>query len=314
MRISVIITNYNYGHFLAECIESAICQSRMAHEVIVVDDGSTDDSRSVLAAYEGRVIAITKSNGGQASAMNAGFSKSTGDVVVFVDADDKLMHNCLEEIERVWTHGAAKAHWRLRMIDASGRVLGQMPSGRWALSAGDVSYTQVTSYVVGPTTSGNAFARDFLEKVMPIPEVCFAISADSYLFARVPFFGPFVAIERELGFYRIHGGNNFARQAQSAAKARVILQQSEYIERLIRSDAAKSGFAINEGYMYRNVGVVMARIRSYREKDGKHPISKDSLLRILWVSLRLVVNPWGRSRLWRLGELVLCLRTMLNPN
>src|SRR5437764_1069566 len=88
--VSVIINNYNYGRFLAEAIESALSQTLPATEVIVVDDGSTDNSPEVIGRYEGRIRSIMKSNGGQASALNAGFGASSGDVVIFLDADDVL--------------------------------------------------------------------------------------------------------------------------------------------------------------------------------------------------------------------------------
>ncbi len=59
--------------------------------MIAVDDGSTDGSPEILTAYTGRVELVFKENGGQASAVNAGFARCTGDVVIFLDADDVLL-------------------------------------------------------------------------------------------------------------------------------------------------------------------------------------------------------------------------------
>src|SRR4051812_16040279 len=92
---SIIINNYNYGHFLRDAIDSALAQTYPCTEVIVVDDGSTDDSREVIAGYGQRVTAVFKENGGQASAFNAGFAASRGEVVVFLDADDTLLPNAM---------------------------------------------------------------------------------------------------------------------------------------------------------------------------------------------------------------------------
>ena len=72
--VSIVINNYNYGRFLAAAIESALAQTYPGTETIVVDDGSTDESRAVVDRFEGRVRALLKSNGGQASAINAGFA------------------------------------------------------------------------------------------------------------------------------------------------------------------------------------------------------------------------------------------------
>src|SRR6266700_1460758 len=87
---SIIIDNYNYGRFLEQAIESALNQNYLRTEVIVVDDGSTDNSREVIARYGNRILPLVKDNGGQASAFNAGFRRSHGEVVLFLDADDAL--------------------------------------------------------------------------------------------------------------------------------------------------------------------------------------------------------------------------------
>src|ERR1700690_294673 len=86
--VSIIINNYNYARFLSTAIDSALSQSYRSIEVIVVDDGSTDNSRDIISAYGDRVIAVLKGNGGQASAFNAGVSASHGDIICFLDADD----------------------------------------------------------------------------------------------------------------------------------------------------------------------------------------------------------------------------------
>src|SRR5687768_5034795 len=88
--VSVVINNYNYGRYLGPAIDSALQQSYPCVEVIVVDDGSTDHSRAVIAGYGHRIIPIYKANGGQASALNAGYEESQGEIVIFLDADDLL--------------------------------------------------------------------------------------------------------------------------------------------------------------------------------------------------------------------------------
>src|SRR5215212_8459413 len=87
---SVIINNFNYGRFLREAIDSALAQDYPATEVVVVDDGSTDDSRAVIESYRDRVRAVFKENGGQGSAYNAGVPVSRGEYVCMLDADDTL--------------------------------------------------------------------------------------------------------------------------------------------------------------------------------------------------------------------------------
>src|SRR5438105_6923580 len=89
--ISIIITSYNYARFLTECIDSALAQTHQPCEVIVVDDGSTDDSPQIIGGYGNRVKAVLKSNQGPASSWNLGFELSRGEFVLFLDSDDALL-------------------------------------------------------------------------------------------------------------------------------------------------------------------------------------------------------------------------------
>lgn len=93
-KVSVVIPCYNYGHFLVDCVQSALSQNNVEVEVIVVDDASTDDSAEVadrLAAKDRRVTVLRHDrNSGQVAAFNNGFSVSTGEFVVRIDADDML--------------------------------------------------------------------------------------------------------------------------------------------------------------------------------------------------------------------------------
>ena len=88
-RVSVIIPTYNFGEFLGECILSVLSQTYPVAEIIVVDDGSTDNTESVASAFLSRIIYIKKPNGGPASARNAGLNRATGEYITFLDADDQ---------------------------------------------------------------------------------------------------------------------------------------------------------------------------------------------------------------------------------
>src|SRR5579862_1223696 len=118
---TVIVNNYNYGRFLRDAIDSALCQSYRHKQVIVVDDGSTDNSRDVMATYKDQIIAIAKENEGQASAFNLGYAHSRGDVVVFLDADDLLMPTALEKAVAVFQDpNVVKVQWQLYVINEEG--------------------------------------------------------------------------------------------------------------------------------------------------------------------------------------------------
>ena len=90
MKISVIIPTYNYARFVGEAVESVLNQTAPPHEVIVVDDGSTDDTAAVLAPFvrAGCIRCHVQANGGLCRARNAGFDLATGDAFALCDSDD----------------------------------------------------------------------------------------------------------------------------------------------------------------------------------------------------------------------------------
>src|SRR5450631_2550416 len=85
--VSVLINNYNYREYLAQAIDSALSQDYDPIEIIVVDDGSTDDSRSIIARYGTKIRTVFQNNSGQASAFNAGINAAQGDILCFLDSD-----------------------------------------------------------------------------------------------------------------------------------------------------------------------------------------------------------------------------------
>lgn len=94
-KVSVIIPCYKYAHYLKECVDSVKAQIYPVHEIIVVNDGSPDNTSEV--ARQLGVILVEKENGGLSSARNAGIKVATGDYIMALDADDKLVPGAIEE-------------------------------------------------------------------------------------------------------------------------------------------------------------------------------------------------------------------------
>ena len=92
-RISVVIPAYNRAHLVGEAIQSVLDQDFPPHEIVVVDDGSTDDTAAVAARYPVRVI--SQDNQGIGGARNRGITESSGELLAFLDSDDRWMPNRL---------------------------------------------------------------------------------------------------------------------------------------------------------------------------------------------------------------------------
>src|SRR4051794_59978 len=120
ISLSVIVANYNYAEFVGVAIESALAIDWPDVEVIVVDDGSTDNSRAVIEKFGGRVVAIFQENAGQIAARNLGFARSRGEAIILLDSDDVLHPSIMRETARVWHPGVSKVQFRMRGIDAEG--------------------------------------------------------------------------------------------------------------------------------------------------------------------------------------------------
>lgn len=104
-KISVLINNYNYGKYVGEAIASVLSQDYPDFELIVVDDGSTDESPEVIGSFhDDRMKTIIKSNGGQLSAFNAGFSVSSGEIICFLDADDLYQPGYLSAVAEIFSN------------------------------------------------------------------------------------------------------------------------------------------------------------------------------------------------------------------
>jgi glycosyltransferase involved in cell wall biosynthesis len=218
LTLSIIVTNYNKAAYVAAAVDSALGQTWRSGpegkdrvEVIVVDDGSSDTSLAVLEQYKRQVTLIRKENGGQASAMNAGFAVSSGEVVLFLDSDDMLLPDTAERVAAVWSQKTAKVHFRLQKITADGKPLGGalLPPYR-ALPSGDLRpMLWQFGFYPSPPTTGNAFARRFLQQVMPIAETYWR-AADTPLIGAAPLFGEIGVLDGIGGFWRRHEGNSSA--------------------------------------------------------------------------------------------------------
>jgi glycosyltransferase involved in cell wall biosynthesis len=213
-RATIVVNNYNYGRFLAEAIDSALAQSHPKTEVVVVDDGSTDDSRQVMHGYHNQIVEVYKENGGQASAYNAGFAASHGDIICFLDSDDSLVESAIAEAASAFCERKiVKVEWQLRVVDARGIETGDLVPAK-PLPEGDLRERSISDgpfydWCFTPPSSGNCYSREFLEQAMPVPELPFRHGADVFLTILAPLYGQIHRLSAPQGAYRVHDSNNY---------------------------------------------------------------------------------------------------------
>lgn len=219
--VSILINNYNYGRFINDAIESALAQTYQQIEIVVVDDGSTDNSLEVIARYTDRVRLVEKENAGQASAFNAGFASSLGEIVCFLDSDDLFAPEKVNRIVEIFDR-QPQAGWCFNRLRIFGEGIGDSPRIQVRSRFGELDGRRATASGKPPflptATSGMSFRRDTLARILPMSELI-RITSDNYI--------KFVALaltkgwmdSQELSLQRIHGDNAYTNR--QAGKRRV---------------------------------------------------------------------------------------------
>jgi glycosyltransferase involved in cell wall biosynthesis len=213
--VSIIINNFNYAKFLPAAIESAIRQTYSPIEILVVDDGSTDDSREVISRHQSSIVTILKRNGGQNSAINAGVKHSRGKIMCFLDADDFCYPNKVERISEVFEQERGyqepmMVHHLLDIWDDSSKTRTAQTKGKIHKSPCNLydhaKRYQFIPFATGPTSS-ISINRALADILFPLPEHSAKITADDYIVLGASLIGELHSVGSALGGYRVHGNN-----------------------------------------------------------------------------------------------------------
>jgi glycosyltransferase involved in cell wall biosynthesis len=215
LTVTVLITTYNYGRLIEDAIESVLAQDfpREDQQLLVVDDGSTDDTVERLKKYEGRVEYLYKPNGGQASALNFGIQHSRGEIILFLDADDVFLPGKIARVAEAFRQNPelgmvyhAMPEWQYQTGER------HLPS--WPLISGDARVEPLKFFgFCGHATSAVSLRRAYLAPLLPIPEQI-RMLADCFLFHLIPLLKPVLALPDVLALYRIHGDNAFFKDQE----------------------------------------------------------------------------------------------------
>jgi glycosyltransferase involved in cell wall biosynthesis len=277
---TVVIINYNYEKFVAAAIDSALEQSYEPIEVVVVDDGSTDGSRTVIAGYKDRVRTVLQNNGGQGAAYNAAWRAAHGEFVLFLDSDDVLTKDAIAKVVQAFEgNDAVKVQFYLSQVDRNLKPLGfLLPSYDFSSMT---TRQQIANYgnYVGPPASGNAYRKSFLDEIMPIAdEELYRHAPDGYTTGLAGLDGGVLSISEILGYYRVHGDNY---GGESGIKS---LQQLHHMfMRDIKREDSQHSFGEHFNFHFSAdrsrfcPGHSKLRLLSRRLRPDLHPVKTDSV-------------------------------------
>lgn len=307
---SILVNNYNYGRFLREALDSALGQTYPHTEVIVVDDGSTDESREIIASYGGRIIPVLKENGGQASALNAGFAASRGEIVCFLDADDVFLPEKVAEIISVFKRdqGIGCCFHPYSLVEVgtdpldTGTVLEANDEGtsrRWDLRShikrGKLPKKDELGFTA-PGLLGMCFTRSLLRQILPMPEATSVSISDNYVRFMAFALGRGFFLGKVLALQRIHGENIYTFSHDLRLRARIRVLTAYWMRERLLSSARFTNKVLAEGIgtYWRAGGVEEEYARVV--KSYLSSVSTPERLDILFRALYHYLKPRGRSR------------------
>lgn len=305
--LSVVITNYNYADFVATAIESLLSQSPRP-QIIVVDDCSTDNSREIIAKYTDQITPVLQEvNQGHGGGFNAGFARATGDLIMFLDADDFMLPGAMQTILEKYDPTIDMYHFRMRYADGEGTLGGFHPRLDQAMAPGDVSATlrSVGDYA-GTITSGLVFSRRVLDQVLPMESERYRQGGDGYLSATVPLYGRCASYDDAISGYRLHAQQHSKFAKHYAKRARWAMEHRQERYGSIYAHSEKLGLEVAPNLQDRDANFAMQRLISIVYEPSSHPFKDDKLTALAQTAKKFALD--GKSglggtveRLWWAG-------------
>jgi glycosyltransferase involved in cell wall biosynthesis len=247
--VTVLIDTYNHRSFIEDAIKSVLNQDFPAcdTEILVVDDGSTDGTDEVVRKFAPSVRLLRKSNGGQASAFNAGIPEAHGEIVAFLDGDDW------------WAPGKLTAVTEAFASDKNVGLVGHgvtevYPDGRQRTEVPrEVSRFRITSVELAKTfrmqrgflgTSRMAYRGEILRRIGRVPQAL-VFEADEYLFTLAGLLADVMILRESFTFYRLHDRNLFQLTSGDPQAIRRKQQVLAALARLLKEKLEQDGVSFD---------------------------------------------------------------------
>src|ERR1700682_4329798 len=222
--ITALVDTCNHERYIEQALVSVLEQGLSAAEleIVVVDDGSTDKTASIIQKFVPRVRHVRKKNGGQASAFNAGFAETHGEFVALLDGDDWWEKGKLEAVLGAFEQNpddAAVGHGYYQFFESTKetKICSPLKATVLSLATAENAKTALGHWhFLQP--SALTVRRKVLERVIPIPEVL-VFSADAPIATASMAMGVRL-LDRPLSYYRFHSSNLYAIGAEDREKLR----------------------------------------------------------------------------------------------
>jgi len=222
--VTALVDTFNHERYIEQALVSVLDQGLSAGEleIVVVDDGSTDKTPSIIQKFLPRVRHLRKKNGGQASAFNAGFSETHGEIVALLDGDDWWKKGKLAAVLDAFDQNpevaaVSHAYYQFNEETKEAKVCGPGEATLLSLETPDAARAALRGWAF-LQTSALSVRKKLLTTVMPIP-VVLVFSADSPIAVTSMAMGAMV-LPQPLSYYRFHASNLYAAGPEDPEKSR----------------------------------------------------------------------------------------------
>jgi glycosyltransferase involved in cell wall biosynthesis len=302
--VSIVIPCYNQGNYLAQAIDSVLSQDYPPRiELIVLDDGSTDDTRTVLAAYAGRFHCESHANMGQAATLNKGWRRSKGELLSYLAADDFLLPGAVRtSVEKLLANSeTVLTYCDFNLVDPESRTIRRV-------HAPDFSYRNLAVGMICQPGPGVLFRRDAFERAGFWNEALRQIPDFEY-WLRLGLEGTFVRIPEVLAAYRAHDqSQSFAPVKQDRAEEIISVVSTHFRNRSMPADIAQakseamSNAHILSARLHLNSGRHVTALKHLKLAFGLHP-SSYLRLRTWHLIANALFNRIGHRLFWRFNRI-----------
>lgn len=253
--VSVIIPTYNYGHFIPFALESLLLQTypRECMEIIVVDDGSTDDTCEVVKKYDEKIRYIYQENKGVAGAINTGIANAKGEIITFLDSDDIWHSSRIEKVagEFINKSDAGIVYHLIELIDSDNATVYKNFCRAFGFKEGMKGWITEGILASEIFSGGSSFAyrKSILDTIYPVPDDVKRL-VDYYIAVLSSCYAPAVFIPEVLGKYRLHGKNISLLAARTDDKeAAVVNRHAAYTREKVIGKLLSMHMNIRQKYL-----------------------------------------------------------------